>query len=597
MALPTAADKRVLPGSKLPGCEPTAVSPGSPPESRNLALRHALAEVGQRAAEGAGLTTLAGTVLRQAARMLGLDTAQLWVCAPRSDELRCLGESADGREAIGEWPEGRELRWSVVRSRRPLCAADLARHPLWGAAPPLEGEPRSSILLPLHVWDRPLGLLVGIGRAGRAFATDEVEALAALATSLVLAIQADRAAAGAQRSARQLAALLDLNKHLVLGVSQAQILARITDEAAKLLGVEAAGLRLVVEDHLVRVASVGLADPLMVRQSLRVGESLSGLVAARNRSIVSTNIARDPRQDPAHRARAREHGLRGWLGVPLRGRDGVLGVVFVADRVRRRFEDDEVRLLEAFADQASIAIESSRLYQARVDSERRLQELVGQLIVAQEEERRRVAYDLHDGLAQTATAAQQHLETFAALSRPRSPRAVRELLAARALAEQTVKEARRLIGGLRPTVLDEQGLGAAIRREVDALIADGWTVDYEEGLGPRRLGPSVETALFRVAQEALSNVRKHAGPTRVQLSIRRRGDTVRLEVRDQGRGFHTGQSTEVPVDGQRVGLASMRERIALLGGRCMVTSRPGGGTRVLAEVPLPSRSEDADSAG
>ncbi len=597
MAIPSVAGKRVLPGSKLPGGEPAVPPRARLLEGRDRGLPRALADVGRVVAQGAGFTPVAAAVLRQAVRTLCLDTAQLWVCEPRSDELRLVTESGVGREAIGEWPRGRELRWDVVRSKQPLRATQLSRHPLSGSAPPLEGEPRSGIFLPLFEGERPLGLLVGLGRVGRAFTPADLEILSALATPIVLAIQMDRAAAGAQRSARQLTALLEVNKRLVLGVPLAQVLARITEEAANLLEVEAAGLRLVVEDHLVRVASFGLAEAMVVRQRIRVGESLSGLVAAQDRPIVSTNIARDPRQDPAHRAQAREHGLRGWLGVPLRGRDSVLGVVFVVDRIRRRFEDHEVRLLEAFADQASIAIESGRLYQERVDGERRLQELVGQLIVAQEDERRRVAYDVHDGLAQVATAAQQHLETFAALSRARSPRAVRELAAARELAQQTVHEARRLIGGLRPTVLDEQGLGAAIRREVDGLVADGWTVGYEERLGSRRLAPNVETALFRVAQEALSNVRKHAGLARVELSIRRRGDTIRLQVRDEGRGFEGEPPTGASAHGRRVGLASMRERIALLGGRCTVSSRPGEGTRVLAEVPLQTHARDRASAG
>ncbi len=224
---------------------------------------------------------------------------------------------------------------------------------------------------------------------------------------------------------------------------------------------------------------------------------------------------------------------------------------------------------------------------ARRDAERegRLQDLVRRLILAQEEERRRIAYDVHDGLAQVAAAAHQHLEAFAARYRSRSPGRQAQLLQARALAQRSVQEARRVIAGLRPTALDDFGLATALRIELDALRADGWEVAYDERLGGR-LAPLVETALFRVAQEALSNVRKHAGTRRVRVSLRRGRGTVCLEVRDWGRGFRAGHGAGGARPGERVGIPGMQERISLLGGRCAVRSHLGAGTRVIATVPL-----------
>src|SRR5438045_1331658 len=126
-----------------------------------------------------------------------------------------------------------------------------------------------------------------------------------------------------------------------------------------------------------------------------------------------------------------------------------------------------------------------------------------------EEERHHVAYELHDGLAQVAASAHQHLQAFASHYRPRSLSARRELDRALELAQLSVKEARRLIAGLRPTVLDDFGLATALRLQVEAYRADGWMVTYDETLGPERLPPTLETTLFSVAQEALTNVRKH----------------------------------------------------------------------------------------
>ena len=230
--------------------------------------------------------------------------------------------------------------------------------------------------------------------------------------------------------------------------------------------------------------------------------------------------------------------------------------------------------------------ERDALYQAVAERERALKDLVRRLFLTQEEERRRVAYEVHDGLAQLTAAAQQHLEAFAARVSPRSSEARRELSLARELAQQTVREARRVIAGLRPTALDDFGLAAAIRLELESMRTEGWEVAYAEELGPQRLPLETETALFRVAQEALRNVRKHSGTRRVELSLAKREHGVRLEVRDWGRGFpQLGRNSRGGLGG-RMGIRGMQERVALLGGKCSVYSRSGEGTHVVVDVPV-----------
>ena len=152
----------------------------------------------------------------------------------------------------------------------------------------------------------------------------------------------------------------------------------------------------------------------------------------------------------------------------------------------------------------------------------------------------------------------------------------------------------RIIADLRPTVLDDFGLAAALRLQVEERQADGWQIVYHETLAGERLPPMVETALFRVAQEALTNVRKHAGTTRVRITLARDAQAVYLTVHDRGAGFAPDAERRGGPPGERVGLAGMRERVALLGGRCQVDSRPGAGTRVVAWVPLAGQGEATD---
>jgi signal transduction histidine kinase len=161
------------------------------------------------------------------------------------------------------------------------------------------------------------------------------------------------------------------------------------------------------------------------------------------------------------------------------------------------------------------------------------------------------------------------------------------------LVQKTVGDSRRIIADLRPTALDDFGLGAALRQEVEEQRDDGWQVEYEEGIGDERLPAPVEVALFRVAQEAMTNARKHAQAGRARLVLRRRQGVVDLEVRDWGRGFDpdaVGEKTNGP--GERIGLSGMRERIGLVGGKLEVRSRPGGGTSITARVPVPVLEEN-----
>ena len=265
---------------------------------------------------------------------------------------------------------------------------------------------------------------------------------------------------------------------------------------------------------------------------------------------------------------------KGTLPLFLFVLQGVLiaSLAHALDLARQRAE---VSKLEALSHQEKLA-----------ESERELHDLVGRLIVAQEEERRRVAYEVHDGFTQMAAAAYRRLALFAEHRPPEDAQDREELEDAVALVQRTVGEARRIIANLRPTALDDFGLATAIRMQAEELRAEGYKTTYEETLGEARLPALLETALFRVAQEALANVRKHAETERVRVALGHRDGSVRLEVSDWGRGFTPAEFKQGAGPGERVGLSSMRERIALLGGSLEVRSEPGNGTSVVAEVPL-----------
>ncbi len=307
-----------------------------------------------------------------------------------------------------------------------------------------------------------------------------------------------------------------------------------------------------------------------------------------------TDLARQLYADPNRRAEfvrlLQEQNAVSGFEAEGRRRDGSL-IWFSANA--RAIRDDAGNLV-GFEGTVEDVTERKRTEEKLAERERELKELVGKLITAQEEERRRVAYEVHDGPTQVAIAAHQHFQAFADNHPAGSEVKEGELDRALELAQQAVKESRRIIESLRPTALDDSGLATAIRQQIEDLENEGWEIDCEETLGEERLSPEVETALFRVAQEALTNVKKHARTTKAHVKLVRLGPgKVRLEVRDEGSGFdpQAVSSGDGGGPGERVGLAGMRERVALLGGELEIESKPGEGTSIVAEVPLPGASE------
>lgn len=275
------------------------------------------------------------------------------------------------------------------------------------------------------------------------------------------------------------------------------------------------------------------------------------------------------------------------LQVPLRGGDGdALGVLVLGNSVSLRAPDHEdSESLQLLATLLAAHLQNDRLLTTLKARDRTLSDLVNRLLRAQEDERKRVAYDLHDGLAQTLAGLHQRLQGFAGRC-PTLPGTLNaDLQAILTLAQHSVGEGRQLIAGLRPTVLDDFGLFKALDKEADRLreaaVSVQWSTGYAE-----RLPSQVEIALFRIGQEAINNVLKHAQAGHVQLALALHDGQVSLRIDDNGKGFDPGQPLDAQ-DAQHLGLATMHERASLLGGQFICTSAPGGGTQLHARVPAP----------
>ena len=391
-----------------------------------------------------------------------------------------------------------------------------------------------------------------------------------------------RAEAELRRSLDALLALYEAGQVLSSTLEREQIGAELLEITQRISDLSAACVDLLDEDQ--RLRTLHATGPEDLRRRAR---STPEAEAAR-RMTLETARHRSFELPPAEANEVRLVGLY----LPLRVRNRVIGLLeaYGSEALEK---NETVETLASLANQAAGALENARLYEELVERERELQDLVGRLLVAEEEERRRVAYDVHDGLTQMVVAAHQRLQIVAEDHPPCTAEGREELEEVIELVRRTVTEARRVIANLRPTTLDDYGLATAVRLQIAEMRADGYEVGFEETLGKDRLPAALETALFRVVQEALTNVRKHAQATRVHVGLGRHNGAVRLEVRDWGRGFEPAEKGDGGGPGERVGLSSMRERITLLGGELDIRSEPVEGTSVVAEVPLPTIEEDA----
>jgi signal transduction histidine kinase len=281
---------------------------------------------------------------------------------------------------------------------------------------------------------------------------------------------------------------------------------------------------------------------------------------------------------------ARQWGIKASASFPLKRGEQVLGVLNVSLSDRNSFGKDDLRILGLLSDQAAIALENARLYKGLAERETRLRTLAQKLAHIQEEERRLIGLDLHDDLTQLLLSANMHLDTLASLSHGLEGQAESELSMGRARLREAITEARWVVSELRPAVLEDFGLVSGLRHyatEISEL--ENWQLEFVADLSDVKLHPGIETAIFRIAQEALTNARKYANPDRIRVALQTDETNLTLEVRDWGRGFDIEAFSE---ERQQLGLVGMQERAALLGGEFQIESQPGKGTLILVYLPL-----------
>lgn len=343
--------------------------------------------------------------------------------------------------------------------------------------------------------------------------------------------------------------------------------------------------------HVVDTESGGLVlagatpatfDALAGTIRLRLGEGVAGWVAERGEPALIDDKWTDGRY--VYIPALRGEDFASMLSVPMLRPEGVVvGVLNVHAHDANHFSKDDLGRLTEVAGLLAGIVENAVLYDRLATREHQLEQFAARTIELQEVERRRIAGDIHDGISQRLISAFYHLSAARSLSGPGD--ALVEIQATTALLGDALDEARRAIVGLRPSVLDDLGLAAGITSLAGSLGPD-ITAEVRVELESRPIPAHVETTLYRIVQETLQNVAKHAYATMVEITLSWHDESVRLTVGDDGVGF----DAHGPARPMSFGLVGLAERAALLGAHLDVSSEVGEGTTITVTVPIGSRS-------
>jgi signal transduction histidine kinase len=549
------------------------------PTDRAQRLERLLA-VGRALTSELDLDLLLERILLAARELTGARYAALGVLDDERRELARFvtsGIDEEGRRTIGELPRGRGILGLLIDQPEPIRLHDVSEHPRSYGFPPGHPPMRGFLGVPVVVRGEAWGNLYLTEREdGRDFDDEDEQAIVVLAEWAAVAVDnarlfgaTERRRSELERAVRTMEATMDIALALGGETDLQRILELIVKRARALVEADALIILLRSGDRLRLAAGAGRAQPSGTVE-IPIDGSSSGRVLE---TLRAERIADVPTQ---MRIGADAFGLpeaRTALLVPLAYRGRGLGVLAAFDHLGEQvgFAPEDERALRSFAASAATAVAA-----ARTVEEQRLRDS----LAAAEAERKRWARELHDETLQGLGALKLALSS-ALRGDPERGRGIVEEAVGQL--EQEIAGLRAIITDLRPAALDELGLEPALRTLV-ARTAErhGLQVAARIELGDERLPPEIETLAYRVTQEALTNVVKHAGASRAEVCVRRHDGTVTLEISDDGAGL--GARGAHRAGG--FGVLGMRERAVLAGGRLEIAGREHGGTSVVLEVPV-----------
>ena len=437
----------------------------------------------------------------------------------------------------------------------------------------------SQVAIPLRSKDKAQGALI-VGKSGaHRIQTEEMNLLTTIATQIGVATENARLHRNVARQLAREKRLSEIAKQIASELELDRVLSKVVQIAEELVDADAGAIALLDESR----------DRITYRYLHNMPEELTELAVPRDEGlaghVISTGLSSVIEDYGVYPGRVEafvEGGVKSVLGVPIISGEKVFGALgLFALEGKRTFSDQDVAVISGVARQAATAIENARLYES-------MRSYARQILTAQEVERRRMARELHDDTAQSLVVLSRQLDGLLA-SDEQMPELVRERLEQlRRLSAEISHAVRRFSQDLRPSALDDLGLLATLEGLTSSLAEEDGIEARVEVLGERRrLPPETELVLFRIAQEALNNARKHSRASEVVSRVEFADGLIRITISDNGRGFKVPDRPGDLVKMGKLGLTGMCERAQLAGGTLTVRSQPGRGTTVIAEIPVP----------
>ena len=533
-----------------------------------------LVEAGIAISSELTLDGLLQLLVEKAAGLTGARYAALGVIDVTGRELERFvthGIDPETHAAIGDLPRGRGILGVLIRDARPLRLHDIAEDERSVGFPSNHPPMRSFLGAPIVLRGVAYGNLYLTEKEGGADFTDEDEELVTLlASQAAVAIENARLYESSRTWANQLESLEEIAAAMLSDIDPSRLLHLIVERMSYLIDARfVAILTQAGEGWLEIAAAHGEGEEELVGHRLSIERSKSGRVFREGTPARVDSVLDDPDADPDLMRRV---GARAGLWAPLLIRDDPIGVIMALDRRQPdpRFSDADLRLAQRFAARAAVAVDlSHRVARATVN----------RIVAGQEQERRRLSRELHDETGQALTSILLGLKSIEETQgTERFATALAEL---RELVTVTLQDVRRLAVELRPKALDDFGLVPALERLTTGFAEQtGIETHLESRLAEGRLPSETETVLYRVVQEALTNIVKHAQAEHVSLVLQSKPGKVNAVIEDDGRGFSTDEESD-----NGLGLVGMRERVALIGGRVEIESSSAG-TTIVVEVPV-----------
>ncbi|HXV56650.1 MAG TPA: GAF domain-containing protein [Gaiellaceae bacterium] len=534
----------------------------------------ALVDAGIALSSELSLDALLQRVVETAAELTEARYAALGVIDSSGRELERFithGVDPETHAAIGELPRGRGILGVLIRDAHALRLENIADDPRSVGFPPNHPPMRTFLGVPILLRGTAYGnLYLSEKEGGQAFTPEDERLVTLLASQAAVAIENARLYESVARWSRQLESMEEITTAIATELHLPRLLGLVAQRLRELVDARLVAIWLPAADGglQLKVVEGGPSDALA--DAAGTGrDSKVARVFERGRSERIDSVVEDPESMDL----ARRLEIRSALWVPLLARNRAIGVMIAADKRTPdgRFTDEDLRLAETFAARAAVAVDLS---------ERVGRDALRRVVDAQEVERRRLARELHDETGQALTSILLGLR--AVEEAPDAETAHEAGARLRELVVQTLQDVRRLAVELRPKALDDFGLVPALERLTEGFSQQtGIAVELESRLAEDRLPGEVETIVYRVVQEALTNVVKHAHADHVSIVLRKKDRTLTALIEDDGRGF------SADANGDRgLGLVGMRERVELVDGTLSIESSAGTGTTLLVEIPI-----------